>query len=67
MKDYAELVPVVGSLLDANIGSVLLVEGNWKVDTKFGRQFIAEKWEETMPATVYGMDTFFIIEDMYIY
>ncbi|MFI3213426.1 MAG: ATP-dependent RecD-like DNA helicase [Eubacteriales bacterium] len=58
VKGYAELVPVVGSLLDANVGSVLLAEGNWKVDTKFGRQFIAEKWEETMPATVYGMEKY---------
>ncbi|HOO80621.1 MAG TPA: ATP-dependent RecD-like DNA helicase, partial [Lachnospiraceae bacterium] len=58
VKDYADLVPVVGSLLDANVGSVLLVEGNWKVDTKYGRQFIAENWEETLPATVYGMEKY---------
>jgi exodeoxyribonuclease V alpha subunit len=48
----------VGNLLDANVGSVLLVEGNWKVDSKYGRQFIAENWEETLPATVYGMEKY---------
>lgn len=58
VKDYTDLVPVVGSLLDANVGSVLLVEGNWRVDTKYGRQFIAENWEETLPATVYGMEKY---------
>lgn len=58
VKDYTDLVPVVGSLLDANVGSVLLVEGNWKVDAKYGRQFIAESWEETLPATVYGMEKY---------
>lgn len=58
MKDYAELVPVVGNLLDANVGSVLLVEGNWKVDAKYGRQFLAENWEETLPATIYGMEKY---------
>ena len=58
VKDYTDLVPVVGSLLDANVGSVLLVEGNWKVDAKYGRQFIAENWEETLPATVYGMEKY---------
>jgi exodeoxyribonuclease V alpha subunit len=58
VKDYSELVPVVGNLLDANVGSVLLVEGNWKVDSKYGRQFIAENWEETLPATVYGMEKY---------
>ena len=34
VKDYADLVPVIGSLVDANVGSVLLVEGEWKVDSK---------------------------------
>ena len=58
VKDYAELVPVVGNLLDANVGSVLLVEGNWKVDSKYGRQFCAESWEETLPATIYGMEKY---------
>ncbi len=58
IKDYADLVPVVGNLLDVTVGSVLLVEGAWKVDAKFGRQFIAENWEETLPATVYGMEKY---------
>jgi len=58
VKDYADLVPVVGNLLDANVGSVLLVEGNWKVDARYGRQFVAENWEETLPATVYGMEKY---------
>ena len=58
VKDYAELVPIVGNLLDANVGSVLLVEGNWKVDAKYGRQFLAENWEETLPATIYGMEKY---------
>ena len=31
VKNYNELVTVVGNLLDANVGSVLLIDGNWKV------------------------------------
>jgi len=58
MKDYAELVPVIGNMIDATVGSVLLCEGNWKVDSKYGKQFVAEKWEETLPATVYGMEKY---------
>lgn len=58
VKDYSDLVAVVGNLLDANVGSVLLAEGNWKVDAKYGRQFVAENWEETLPATVYGMEKY---------
>ena len=58
VKDYTELVAVVGNLLDASVGSVLLIEGSWKVDSRYGRQFVAESWEETMPATVYGIEKY---------
>ena len=58
IKGYDDLVPLVGNLLDANVGSVLLAEGNWKVDATYGRQFLAEKWEETMPATLYGIEKY---------
>lgn len=58
VKGYSDLVPLVGNLLDAAVGSVLLVEGNWKVDAKYGRQFMAERWEETMPATIYGIEKY---------
>ena len=58
MKNYDDLVTVVGNILDANVGSVLLIDGNWKVDSKYGRQFVAENWEETLPATVYGMEKY---------
>lgn len=58
VKGYNDLVTVVGSLLDANVGSVLLMEGNWKIDAKYGNQFVAEKWEETMPATIYGIEKY---------
>lgn len=58
VKNYNELVTVVGNLLDATVGSVLLIDGNWKVDAKYGRQFLAERWEETMPATVFGIEKY---------
>ena len=58
VKNYDDLVTVVGSLLDVNVGSVLLIEGNWKVDSRYGRQFLAESWEETMPATIYGIEKY---------
>ena len=58
MKGYSELVAVVGNLFDVNVGSVLIVDGTWKVDAKYGRQFAAEAWEETMPATIYGIEKY---------
>lgn len=57
-KGYSDLITVVGNLLDANIGSVLLINGDWKIDTKYGRQFIAQTWEETLPASVYGIEKY---------
>ena len=58
VKGYTDLVAVVGSLMDVHVGSVLLVTGDWKVDSKFGRQFVATEWEETLPATVYGIEKY---------
>jgi exodeoxyribonuclease V alpha subunit len=28
VKDYSDLIPVIGNLIDANVGSVLIIEGN---------------------------------------
>lgn len=58
VKNYNDLVTVVGNLVDVNVGSVLLIDGTWKVDAKYGRQFLAESWEETMPATVFGIEKY---------
>ena len=58
VSGWNELVPVVGNLMDVNVGSVLLVEGEWKLDRKYGRQFMASRWEENLPATVYGMEKY---------
>lgn len=57
-KNYSDLVTVVGAMPDAHVGSVLSLEGFWKIDSKYGRQFSAEKWEETLPATVYGIEKY---------
>jgi len=57
-KNYSDLVTVVGTMPDAHVGSVLSLEGNWKVDSKYGRQFSVVKWEETLPATVYGIEKY---------
>ena len=43
VKDYADLVTLVGNLLDVVVGSVLLVEGQWKVDKKYGQQFLTTR------------------------
>lgn len=58
VKSYNDLVTLVGNLLDVPVGSVLLCEGDWKVDKRYGSQFVAETWEEVMPATLYGIEKY---------
>ncbi len=57
-KNYSELVTVVGNMPDVHVGSVLTMEGEWRLDGKYGRQFSARKWEETLPATAYGIEKY---------
>ncbi len=58
VKDYHDLVTVVGVMPDTHVGSVLSLEGVWKMDARYGRQFSVEKFEETLPATVYGIEKY---------
>ena len=57
-KDYRELITVVGVMPEVHVGSVLTLTGRWKLNAKFGRQFAAESVEETLPATVYGIEKY---------
>ena len=57
-KGYSDLVTVVGLMPETHVGAVLSLEGAWKVDSKYGRQFTAEKFEETLPATVLGIEKY---------
>ncbi len=57
-KGYSDLVTIVGMMPDAHVGSVLTLGGWWKIDAKYGRQFQVLTFEETLPATVYGMEKY---------
>ncbi len=57
-KGFSELVTVVGLMPEVHVGSVLVLGGSWKIDAKYGRQFAAETFEETLPATVYGIEKY---------
>jgi exodeoxyribonuclease V alpha subunit len=56
VKGYNDLVPVVGAMPETHVGSVLTLTGEWKMDAKYGRQFSVVSFEETLPATVYGIE-----------
>jgi len=58
VKGFQDLVAVVGAMPDVHVGSVLSLGGAWKLDAKYGRQFSAETVEETLPATVVGIEKY---------
>jgi len=57
-KGFSEILTLVGSLGAVSVGSVLSVKGEWKNDGKYGRQFAVSEYEETLPATVFGIEKY---------
>ncbi len=58
VKSEPDLVTAVGIMPDTHVGAVLSLEGFWKTDAKYGKQFSVERFEETLPATVYGIEKY---------
>ena len=56
-KNYSDLVTVVGIMPDTHVGSVLSLEGR-KMDAKIRQAVCTERFEETLPATVYGIEKY---------
>ena len=50
-----ELLTVVGSLLGAQVGESLRMEGRWGSHPQYGRQFHVENYTTVLPATVQGI------------
>ena len=57
-KGFSDLVTAVGNMSAVNVGSVLALRGEWKQDSKYGRQFMVQTFEETLPASVYGVEKY---------
>lgn len=57
-KGYAELVTVVGNLAAVNVGATIRVKGDWRYDSKYGRQFSVVDYRETVPATIAGIEKY---------
>ena len=55
---YSDPVTVVGTMPEVHVGAVLFMTGEWRLDPKYGRQFSMETFEETLPATVYGIEKY---------
>lgn len=57
-RGYPDLVTAVGNLAAVNVGAVLRLQGEWKQDSKYGRQFSAADYRETVPATIAGLEKY---------
>lgn len=57
-RGYADLVTVVGNLAAVNVGATIRLKGEWKVDSKFGKQFSVVDYRETVPATIAGIEKY---------
>ncbi|MEU9777986.1 ATP-dependent RecD-like DNA helicase [Streptomyces sp. NPDC047968] len=54
-RGAGELLTVVGSLLGAQVGESLRMEGRWGSHPQYGRQFTVENYTTVLPATVQGI------------
>ena len=58
VKGYKDVVTLVGNFCDTKVGAVLAVEGDWRMDAKFGRQFQAVNWQEELPSSIVGIEKY---------
>ena len=58
VKGYRDNQTLVGTFHEVTVGAVLIAEGQWRVDKRYGRQFAAESWSETLPATIVGIEKY---------
>ena len=58
VKGYRDKQTLVGTFHEVTVGACLVVEGEWKVDKRYGRQFAAQSWEEELPATIVGIEKY---------
>lgn len=55
VQGYYDEIAAVGTIAEPHAGAIFNFYGFWKVDPKYGRQFMFQKCEETLPATVSGI------------
>jgi len=57
-QGYDDIITAVGNMPDVHVGAVLTMKGIWRLDPKYGRQLVIASFEETLPATVYGIEKY---------
>ncbi|MFG2557840.1 ATP-dependent RecD-like DNA helicase [Streptomyces sp. NPDC048496] len=54
-RGAGDLLTVVGSLLGAQVGESLRMEGRWSSHSQYGKQFTVENYTTVLPATIQGI------------
>ncbi|MFJ8953210.1 ATP-dependent RecD-like DNA helicase [Streptomyces sp. NPDC102381] len=54
-RGAGDLLTVVGSLLGAQVGESLRMEGRWGSHPQYGKQFMCENYTTVLPATIQGI------------
>ncbi|WP_145497247.1 ATP-dependent RecD-like DNA helicase [Streptomyces sp. CFMR 7] len=54
-RGAGDLLTVVGSLLGAQVGESLRMEGRWGSHSQYGKQFTVENYTTVLPATIQGI------------
>ena len=49
---------IVGSFQGVGVGTTVVAKGDWKTNSRFGRQFVVESWHEELPATAKGIEAY---------
>ncbi len=54
----SELITIVGNFAQIQPGQTLHLEGNWREHPKYGQQFEVQRYRETKPATLTGIEKY---------
>ncbi|HCS75382.1 MAG TPA: ATP-dependent RecD-like DNA helicase [Clostridiales bacterium] len=57
-RGYHDLVTIVGNLPGVTVGAIISLKGQWKMDSKYGKQFMVDIYEEKLPATIAGIEKY---------
>ncbi|GMB10230.1 MAG: ATP-dependent RecD-like DNA helicase [Candidatus Improbicoccus devescovinae] len=57
-KGFSEFVTIVGNIAHISVGTVMLADGKWSSNQKFGRQFEVLNFEEVLPANIFGIEKY---------
>lgn len=58
VKGDSDLITAVGTLPSVNIGATVCLKGEWKNNSKYGKQFNVYEYTETVPATAAGIEKY---------